>query len=403
MIGEVIKVMSMSSVLKASLFAIALVAAFSSLLAVSEIDTAEGAEPGTFFSEGDLEYQVITATTAEVAGFDGPTIAVLVIPSSVTHGSVTYNVTSIGDYAFYNCTGLTSLTISEGVESIGYSAFNGLTFVAEDGTTVLEHTVENLRSYRFEGTYERMVRITYTVTYDVDGGSVPEPIQSPLSEGRSFVVAAYDGTKAGYTFGGWMSDDKNIFRPGGTFTIGDMDVTLTAIWCLDVDPVADGTVEVEHSSVSFSQVDVETGKEYSFGLDNGVMARFNGSDVTGDVTFTAVQWEGDFHVEGAAVYSIDMVGSGSVNILIPVGEFGSPVVHHLRADGTDEILTSTIVEIDGVEYASFDADNFSFFYMVEGTPAEGGPMDTMLIAGAVAAVLVVVLVAFWAYRRKNAS
>jgi hypothetical protein len=133
------------------------------------------------------------------------------------------------------------------------------------------------------------------------------------------------------------------------------------------------------------------------------MARFNGSDVTGDVTFTAVQWEGDFHVEGAAVYSIDMVGSGSVNILIPVGEFGSPVVHHLRADGTDEILTSTIVEIDGVEYASFDADNFSFFYMVEGTPAEGGPMDTMLIAGAVAAVLVVVLVAFWAYRRKNAS
>ncbi len=49
MIGEVVKVMSMSSVLKASLFAIALVAAFSSLLAVSEIDTAEGAEPGTFF------------------------------------------------------------------------------------------------------------------------------------------------------------------------------------------------------------------------------------------------------------------------------------------------------------------------------------------------------------------
>ncbi len=36
-----------------------------------------------------------------------------------------YPVTSIGDYAFYNCSGLTSVTIPEGVTSIGNGAFRG--------------------------------------------------------------------------------------------------------------------------------------------------------------------------------------------------------------------------------------------------------------------------------------
>ena len=41
--------------------------------------------------------------------------------------TVPESVTSIGGFAFYNCTGLTSITIPESVTSIGKSAFNGCT------------------------------------------------------------------------------------------------------------------------------------------------------------------------------------------------------------------------------------------------------------------------------------
>lgn len=50
---------------------------------------------------------------------------VLTIPSSVSYNGTTYTISSIGDYAFYNCTNLTSATIPNGVTSIGGWAFSG--------------------------------------------------------------------------------------------------------------------------------------------------------------------------------------------------------------------------------------------------------------------------------------
>lgn len=48
----------------------------------------------------------------------------VVIPETIVSDGITYNVTSIGDGAFYNCYALTSITIPNSVTSIGSCAFS---------------------------------------------------------------------------------------------------------------------------------------------------------------------------------------------------------------------------------------------------------------------------------------
>ena len=47
----------------------------------------------------------------------------VIIPEQITYEGTTYNVTSIGNSAFYNCRGLTSITIPNSITSIGTLAF----------------------------------------------------------------------------------------------------------------------------------------------------------------------------------------------------------------------------------------------------------------------------------------
>ncbi len=115
--------MSMSSALKASLFAIVIMAAFSSLAVISEAQATEGPGTGTSFTDGGLDYLITDGGNAEASGPVDIMVASLTIPSSVTYGPSTYDVTSIGNWAFSNCTGLTSVTMPSGVTSIGNDTF----------------------------------------------------------------------------------------------------------------------------------------------------------------------------------------------------------------------------------------------------------------------------------------
>ena len=51
----------------------------------------------------------------------------VIIPSTVIYNGVTYNVTSIGDYAFYDCSNLISVTIPSSVTIINNTAFQNCT------------------------------------------------------------------------------------------------------------------------------------------------------------------------------------------------------------------------------------------------------------------------------------
>ena len=83
------------------------------------------------------------------------------IPSSVTYSGTTYSVTSIGDYAFNECSGLTSVTIPTSVTSIGNYAFkdcSGLTSVT------IPNSVTSIGNSAFEHSGLPSVTIPNSVT-----------------------------------------------------------------------------------------------------------------------------------------------------------------------------------------------------------------------------------------------
>ena len=84
----------------------------------------------TIVSSGSSpEVTVTYPNSSSCYGYTEPT-GNLNIPTTVTNGGISYSVTSIGERAFFECSGLTSVTIPNSVTSIGDGAFaycSGLT------------------------------------------------------------------------------------------------------------------------------------------------------------------------------------------------------------------------------------------------------------------------------------
>ena len=78
------------------------------------------------FSQNGLSYGILSTEdkTCEVDDCSS-NLSTVVIPSTVVNNGTTYTVTSIGNSAFYWCSGLTSVEIPSSVTSIGSSAFSG--------------------------------------------------------------------------------------------------------------------------------------------------------------------------------------------------------------------------------------------------------------------------------------
>ena len=78
------------------------------------------------FKSGDLYYNItsnVEPYTVELTRDGEYELTSVTIPSTVDYNGITYNVTSIGNDAFYDCSALTSITIPNSVTSIGNYAF----------------------------------------------------------------------------------------------------------------------------------------------------------------------------------------------------------------------------------------------------------------------------------------
>ncbi len=79
----------------------------------------------TEFIVGNLKYIVSSSNPTKVSvKAANTTITTANIPATVSYNGTTYNVTSIGDFAFISCSSLTSVTIPNSVTTIGDYAFS---------------------------------------------------------------------------------------------------------------------------------------------------------------------------------------------------------------------------------------------------------------------------------------
>ena len=96
------------------------------------------------FSVNGINYTTTGASTVLVA--TGTYSGIKSIPSTVTYNGINYNVTSIGDKAFYGCNLLTNITIPNSVTSIGEKAFYGCSFLSN---IVIPNSVTSIGNYAF--------------------------------------------------------------------------------------------------------------------------------------------------------------------------------------------------------------------------------------------------------------
>ena len=160
------------------------------------------------FTIGKLKYTTTSSSTVSV-GKNGSPTGNIVIPKTVKYNGTQYSVTSIGNYAFCFCTGLTSVTIPSSVTSIGIgnSAFersglieinvdeNNTTYSSIDGVLFNKSQTELvLYPVRKQGAYTIPNSVTSIGEYSFYGCRVLTSVTIPNSV-ESIGNLAFQGCK----------------------------------------------------------------------------------------------------------------------------------------------------------------------------------------------------------------
>lgn len=117
--------------------------------------------------------------------------------------------------------GISSIVTRSGFEFSGWS----------DGAALLRPgAVYTVGTNDIVFTAQWISMVTHQVSYLAGGAAGTKPASMKIAVGASFVVAAAQGlTKTGSSFLGW-SDGSKSYTFGDLYTVGDANVTLTAIW-----------------------------------------------------------------------------------------------------------------------------------------------------------------------------
>jgi len=187
------------------------------------------------FNISGINYNSTIGNNVEVMS-GGTYTGSIIIPSTVIYSAVTYNVTSIGDLAFYNCTGLTSVTIPSSVTSIGANAFSycsGLTSIT------IPSSVTSIGSYAFEG----CSGLT-SVTIPISVTSIGNMVFYNCTKLTSITIPG-SVTSIGDNAFAWCTSLVSITIPSSVTSIGSYAFSnckgLTTLTCLSSTPPTLGT------------------------------------------------------------------------------------------------------------------------------------------------------------------
>lgn len=90
--------------------------------------------------------QTVKMGNGQQRAVDAATEGEVVVPATIDYDSRTYQVKTVSGYAFSGCTGITSVTIEDGITSVGQYAFNGCTAL---NSVTLPSGITQIATYTF--------------------------------------------------------------------------------------------------------------------------------------------------------------------------------------------------------------------------------------------------------------
>ena len=141
------------------------------------------------FTVDGLNYSTLTDSTVQVSR--GTYSGSITIPANVTYNNVSYSVTSIDDYSFTYCTGLTSINLPSSITSIGNAAFGGCNALT---SVTIPSAITSIGDYAFS--IWGIINVdTNNPNYTSQDGllynkNITKLIQCPLSKKGYFIIPA---------------------------------------------------------------------------------------------------------------------------------------------------------------------------------------------------------------------